>query len=80
MIDLEQYKRLKEKADKAKQDHDRAVGALEQLMSKLEEDFDCKTVEQAEKLVKKLSTEAKEAEELYDQRLAEWEEQWGQKV
>lgn len=79
-IDLDQYKRLKEKADTAKQSYDRAVGAREQLLTKLKEDFDCETTEEAEKKLKKLTAEADELEARYDQLLADWQEQWGEKV
>lgn len=80
MIDLDQYKRLKDKADRAKQDHDRAAGACDQLMSTLKQEYDCDDLEEAERLKKKLTTEMKAAEAEYDEKLAAWEAQWGTRV
>lgn len=79
-IDLEQYRRLKSKADSAKADYDRAEGALSQLMLKLKEDFSCDSVDEAEELLKVKKKERDEAEEQYQTLLKKFEEKWGDRL
>ena len=77
---LDRYQKMKRKADELRREADRAEGALEQLMEKLKEDFDCDTLEEAEQLSKRLEKEAKEAEEQFDVAVEEFEEEWGDEL
>lgn len=76
-IDLKQYERLRRKADDLKREVDKAEGALEQLIGRLESEFDCKTLAQAQKMLKKLSADEAKASKKYESDLAEFEEEWG---
>lgn len=77
MIDLTKYNELKAKADKAKADADRAEGALEQQMAGLKKEFDCSTVEEAEKLLASLRQDEQDMEAVCNERMAAFETQWG---
>ena len=46
--EIERYERLKSSVDKLRREADRAQGSLDQLMTRLREQFGCKTVEQAD--------------------------------
>lgn len=72
-IDIDRYKELKAKVDKCQREADRAEGALQQLMGRLKDKFDCETIEQGEELAEKLSREADEAEDLFDMALVVFE-------
>jgi len=79
-IDIDQYKRLRAKADKAKSDIDKAEGSREQLMKKLSEDFECTTMEEAEAKHKELELQEEELESQYDHEFASFEEEFGEKI
>ncbi len=76
MINLKKYEQLKSQVDQARQEADRAEGALAQTMKRLEEEFDCGSLEEAEKLEAELKKKAKKAEEEFDVALANFEEKW----
>ena len=75
-IDLARYKQLKTEVDELQREINKAEGALEQLTERLQSEFGCKTLEQAEKLLRKMQKEAKQAEDEYNEALSEFEEQW----
>lgn len=77
MIDIDKYNALKKRADKAKEDAVRAEGALEQQMKKLADEFGCESVQQAETMLSDLKKQEQESVEVYNQRMADFEEKWG---
>jgi len=79
-IDVDQYKRLRAKADKAKSDIDKAEGSCEQLMKKLSEDFQCLSVEDAESKYGELKFQGEELERQYNSELKLFEEKFGEKI
>ena len=79
-IDIDQYKRLRAKADKAKSDIDKAEGSRDQLMKKLLEDFECTTIDEAELKHKELKSQSEELEAKYEFELKEFEEEFGEKI
>lgn len=50
--------RMKEKMEKAKTEKAQVEGRLQAVMERMEKDFGCKTVEEAEKRLSQLSKEA----------------------
>lgn len=80
VISVEEYQQLKKRAEKARADADRAQGALEQQLQKLENEFDCRTIEEAEELLGKLQKEEQEAEQSYQKELEVFEEKWGEQL
>lgn len=79
-IDLDEYNRLKKSAEKAKADADRAEGALEQQMKKLEADFGCKTLDEARSKLVQLQKQESDAVADYEQKLAVYKEKWGSRL
>lgn len=76
-IDLEQYARLKKRAEKSRSDYDRAEGILSEHKKKLKEEFGVDTIEEAEELLTKLTNLREENERKYNEKLKEYEEKWG---
>jgi predicted nucleic acid-binding Zn-ribbon protein len=76
MISLDRYKQLADKVEKLQRDHDRAEGALSQLMGRLKSEFSCDTLDAAEKKLKKLEKEAATKEKEFDLALDEFESDW----
>lgn len=79
-MNLDEYKRLKAKADRLRSEAERAEGALEQTMGRLERDHGCKTLEEAEALLGKLTDEEADAEAKYEEELGKFKEAWGDKL
>ncbi len=80
MIDLDEYQTLKRKAEKAKSDVARAEGALEQQMKSLKDEFDCESIEDAEKMLKDLEKKESVAETKYNKELEEFKNKWEDKL
>mgnify|MGYP001565121621 CR=1 FL=1 len=76
-IDEQKFKQLKKQADDARAAQDRAAGQLEATMERLKNEFDCATIEEAEKLLVKLNKEAAEAGAEYDEAVVTFEKEWG---
>ena len=77
-IDLKKYDRLKTKAERLQREADRAEGALEQLMYRLESEHGVNTLADAEKLLKRREREAAKAESEFGDALEAFEGQWGE--
>lgn len=80
MIDLKRYNELKNRVAELEREANRAEGALAQVMEKLSEEFECKSLKQADRLVAKLEKEAKEAEDEYDEAMKQFEKQWDDRL
>jgi len=76
-IDERKFKQLKQQADDARAARDRAAGQLEATMQRLKNEFDCSTIEEAEKLLVKLNKEAAKAEAEYDEAVVTFEASGG---
>ena len=80
MINLKEYEKLKARVDSLARDKARAEGALKQLLTQMEEEFNCKTLKGAEKKLKQLEQEAAQATEDFHTRLKEIVEEWEDKL
>jgi uncharacterized protein Yka (UPF0111/DUF47 family) len=78
-ISIEEYQRLKREADQRRAEADRAKGAYDQQLKKLLEDFNCSTIEEAEKLLDELKQKEKTADEEFKQTLKEYQKAFGDK-
>ena len=74
------FKQLQQRAQQARTAKDTAAGKLEAVMTRLQEEFGCKTLAAAEKKAASLSTEADLAESEFDLAVAEFEEEWGARL
>ncbi len=77
MIDIKQYQALQEQVAAAKSNADRAQGAYEQALAKLQEDYECPTVKAAEAKLKELEAAEEAAGKAYDKAYAAFMEEWG---
>jgi len=79
-MNLTKYNELKVKADKLKAKADRVEGALEQLLLRLKNEFECDTIQEAEELLEQLMEEEAEAEENYEKEYKAFNSKWGEKL
>lgn len=80
MSRIEDLERLKAKAERMRQEHDRAQGRLEESLKRLKNDFGIETIEEAQKLLKKLEREEEAARETFDTSLTAFNKEWGDKL
>jgi len=79
-VSLDQYQKLKQRVDRLQREADKAAGARAERLKRLEDEFGCKSIKEAEKLLAKLEAEAKKVESDYQQAAAEFYEEWGDKL
>ena len=77
MATLKNYMELKRKVEEAQQKVDKAEGALEQIMERIEKEFDCSTLEAAKKKLKSLIQQEDTTKKKFDEAIEEFEEKWG---
>jgi predicted nucleic acid-binding Zn-ribbon protein len=75
-IDIEEYRRLQKRVDRAKEEAAKAQGVWEQAMSAIKAEYGCDSIPAAQKLLAKLDKEAAAAEAAYNTALAAFEEEW----
>lgn len=80
MATIEEYKRLKKKADKLKQEADEAAGAFNQIMQDLRKEYKVNSLEDAKKLLKKMEKEEARLQKEFDEAMADFEEKWNEKL
>ena len=78
MLPVERYQKLKTRVDSLRREADQAQGELNSLMRRLKEGFGCKTIKEAERLLKKKQNEADQLEKELEEKLAAFEEEWGE--
>jgi hypothetical protein len=78
VISIEEYEKIKKKADERRNAVAQAEGALEQLLKDLKEHHGCDSIEAAEALLAKLEKEEKELEAAYNTEVAAYKEKWGE--
>lgn len=71
-----EYKKLKSDVDEAKTESDRAKGALDQLMVRLKDEFECTTVKEAKVLLQRLQFEKETAQATLDKASKEYKKKW----
>jgi len=54
---------LKTRIERRKQERDKAKGAYGQVMKQIQDEFECKSLEQAEKLLTKMQKQQKQSKE-----------------
>lgn len=75
-ISEDQYRKLKREVEAAKDEAQRARGALEQLTSRLKEEYDCKDVKEAKRKLDQLEQDVAEAETNFDKVLKDYQKKW----
>lgn len=72
----DQYRKLKREVEQAKAEAERAQGALEQLMRRLGEEFECEDLKEAKRLLMDLQEKKEKAERAFDKALKDYEFKW----
>jgi len=81
MLDrFEEFDRLKNTVEEAQQKADRAVGALEQITKQLKQEFDCKSIKEAEKKLLQLKKQEETEEQDFDKAMRIFKKKWGNKI
>ena len=76
----EEFLQTTREIEKIRRDSDKVVGARDQLLKQLKKELQCKTLKEAERIVKRMEREAKEAEQKAETALEEFEEKWRDKL
>ena len=76
----QQLLKLKTKVEEAKTKQAKAKGALEQILKQIKKEFDCKTLKEAEALLKELKTKESKAKQKYEKALEEFQDKWQEQL
>jgi hypothetical protein len=80
MTFLDDFDRMKREEAKLRSQVDKAKGALQQILKRLKEEFGCETVEEGEKLLKKLTAERDAKAEKYLAERKRFKSKWKDKL
>lgn len=72
----ERYKEMKREVEDAQAEYQRARGAFDQLMKRLQKDFECDTIEAGKKLLVKLEARRDAALQEFTDALSRYEKRW----
>lgn len=75
-INIKRIERLREQVNNLKREADRAEGALQTILTRLRNEFNCNTIEEAEQLLEKLKKRLETAEENFESEIKKFEEKW----
>ncbi len=80
MSTINKYLKLKENVEDAERKANQAEGGLSQIMKQFKTEFDCTTLEAAEKKHKKLQKQAETAKEKFENEIEKFNEKWEDKL
>lgn len=75
-ISEQKYRQLKGDVEQAKSEADKARGALDQLLTRLEEEYGCKNLAQARTKLAELESEKNKAQKEFAKALQDYEKEW----
>lgn len=76
-MDLKRFTQLKSNTERLQREVSRAEGAHQELLKRLQVEFDCGSLKDAEKLLVQLRKDFAKIEKSYETSLADFEEKWG---
>jgi len=76
MINENQYRELKQEVEAARNEATRAQGALDQLIDRLKDEFECESLKEAKTLLTSLETKREEADEDFEKAFADYQKRW----
>lgn len=79
-MNLKKYNQLQTTVEGLRKEANKAAGALDQLMSQLKKEFGCKTLEEAENLLRDLTKKEKRLAKQFEEGLQEFEKDFGEKL
>ncbi len=77
-ITEEKYRKLKQQVEDTKAEADRAQGALDQLLARLKDEFECDNLKEAKAKLAELEAKKRKAESVFEKVMEEYEEKWKQ--
>jgi predicted nucleotide-binding protein (sugar kinase/HSP70/actin superfamily) len=80
MIVGDDFQKLLRKVEKIKQEKSRADGALEQVLKRLKEEFGCKSLTDAKRLLEKLGQEERDLFTAYNEARRRFDKKWKAKL
>ena len=80
MSDFKRYLTIKNEVESMNRKVERAKGALESELSRLEKMFGCDTIEDGQKKLKQLGLKRREAKKKFESEIAEFEDKWSDKL
>jgi len=80
MSAIKKYQELQSKVERAQGNADKAEGALSQVMERLQNEFNCSSLKQAQKKLNEMIQEEEEAKEEFETAVEEFDEEWGDKL
>jgi len=80
MIDVKEFERLRSDVSRLQREADKAAGAHAEQMKQLKKEFGCETLEDAERLLRKLEREAAKAEAKYVDALDRFRSKWNKEL
>lgn len=75
-VGLKEYEQLKSTATRLQREADKAEGAHAEQLKQLQDKYDCKTVKEAEALLKTLTKQVDESESKFKKLLNKFEDDW----
>ena len=76
MVKLSDLTDLRTKVERLQRESDRAAGALTQALKRLKDEFQCSSLEDAEKKLKELKKEEAKAKDAFDESLTKFTKDW----
>lgn len=72
----QEFETLEKEINQARQHAERARGAFDQLMRRLDEEFGCKTINQAKEKLDELKTACERTEKVFAKALEDYQAKW----
>lgn len=72
----EAYRKLKTEVEEKTAEADRARGALDLLMKRLKDEFECDSIKEGKKALKELTERREKAEVAFDKAVKSYEAKW----
>lgn len=80
MATVNELTKIKERVETSRQEAERAAGALEQVLARIQREFDCNTVAAAKTELHRLTNEADNAEAAFDKAMAKFKAKYGEQL
>lgn len=80
MATLTEIQKLKEKVEKLNQEIEQSKGALTEAIRRMEKEFGCRTLGEAQTLLVSLKEQTQESRQEFEAAMKEFDEKWGDEL
>ena len=77
---VKRFAKIKKRGAEQKKEDAKAEGALEVIDARLQQEFDCDSIDEAEQLLTELKEDEQEAQTIFENTLAAFEKKWKDKL